>query len=314
MSFRWDFDPSITNFGINLQDALQKSKANKLFVVAAGNDNGAQLSSENQLTHLIPLAFYGKDNVIIVSALNKNGSGIYEQANRNAINPYLADTKIVDLLAPGADIPSTCGGDSLAYLSGTSMATAFVSSAALLLNEEGLKDPRFVKIRLLYTSNFDADFISSVNYGSINVERALKHRADKFCKGLNDCKSIRRAYLGNNTLKNSPPELVEIISSETDSNIMVKESSIYRVSCKIVNSKTECTVGYLQSTDSKNKLAGAKVQIIKHVTGLRDFNNRNDYLGIVVESGPEKRTYYSLGEFDDFIRRIDTSSAYISAN
>jgi hypothetical protein len=193
------------------------------------------------------------------------------------------------------------------------MATSFVSAAALLLNEEGLLDPRFVKIRLLYTSNLDADFINSVNYGSINVELALRHRSDKFCKGLNDCKSIRRAYLGNNALKDSPPELVEISSSEADSNIIIKESSIHRVSCRIVNSINECTVGYLQSTDSKNKLAGgAKVKIIKHITGLRDFKNGGD-LGIVVESGPEKRTYYSLGEFYDFIRRIDTSSIYQSA-
>ncbi len=107
-----------------LNEALERARqAGILFPAAAGNgdSNGVGINIDSRVFY--PAAF-GHDNVISVAASTSSGT-LAGWSNYGAKN--------VDLAAPGVSILSARNGNTYARLTGTSMATPYVSGVAAML-------------------------------------------------------------------------------------------------------------------------------------------------------------------------------------
>lgn len=138
-----------------LQNAVNYAwKNGALIVAAAGNDNSGRIS--------YPAAY---SNVIAVSALDPGDNFAY----------YSNHGKKIELAAPGTNIYSTYPGG-YAYMSGTSMATPFISgSAALVLSKNGGLTNSQVR-NILDTTAVDLGARGRdayFGYGKVNVYGAL---------------------------------------------------------------------------------------------------------------------------------------------
>lgn len=138
-----------------------------LFVVSSGEPVG-DLNDFTDSCHLYPVCFQNLDNMISVAALNETGDRISDHSFRNS--------DFVDIAAPGENIVSTNAKGYYGIATGTSQATAFVTGAAALLNEKyKLMTGRWLKSRLVYTSDLDNERISkNVRGGTLNIARAIK--------------------------------------------------------------------------------------------------------------------------------------------
>jgi subtilisin family serine protease len=106
-----------------LRDAIARTEnAGVLFIAAAGNGGSDGVGDNNDFIASYP-AGYNLSSIISVAATDING-------NLGSFSNYGATQ--VDLAAPGVRISSTYGSD-YSYLSGTSMATPFVSGAVALI-------------------------------------------------------------------------------------------------------------------------------------------------------------------------------------
>lgn len=116
-------------FGSGVSEQLRtlvKGRPETLFVVAAGNE-GADLNKPNARTYP---AMLGSDQPNVITIGAEDGAG-----NLSAFSNRGAD--VVDLVAPGCNLPSSLDGESQTPLSGTSQATPVVSLAAALLARQG---------------------------------------------------------------------------------------------------------------------------------------------------------------------------------
>jgi len=116
-----------------LRDAIV-ANPDILFIAAAGNS-----SVDIEISPLYP-ASYNLDNIITVTAINNTG-GISYFSNFGL--------QSVDVAAPGENIYSTLPDNTYGYLSGTSMATAYVSGIAALVMSAGYTDNAIIKQRIL---------------------------------------------------------------------------------------------------------------------------------------------------------------------
>lgn len=149
-----------------LQEIKTLKNKNALFVVAAGNNNGLDLDK----TPLYPAA-YEEDNVLTIASTTS-------QDTLSAFSNI--GMKHVHLAAPGSSIFSTTFDGSYGTMSGTSMATPIVASAAALLKSVAIKknyDLSAAELKLLLIDNADA-FKDGDKYtssgGRLNVRRALR--------------------------------------------------------------------------------------------------------------------------------------------
>jgi subtilisin family serine protease len=131
-----------------------------LIVAAAGNDD-----QDSDVAPSYP-ADYDFDNIISVAA-STSADKLASFSNYG--------NKSVDLAAPGVEIASTWKGSDYRYLSGTSMATPFVTASAALLRKAGDGLP-YTRIRKLLLSNVDKSKAfkqTTVTGGRLNAARAL---------------------------------------------------------------------------------------------------------------------------------------------
>jgi len=173
-NFSFDFGQELTPAQQGSIVKLVKRTRSILYVVAADNQPTAY-DHRDPLT--LPVSLNGQENVIVVTALDEAGTGVWSKAARNS-----SETEDVVLVAaPGIGISSPCGDTRVGNLDGTSQATAFVSGAAALLVRDGLDDSLYIKRRLAYSADVLPDLLGGVAGGRLNIERALGSRHDKLC-------------------------------------------------------------------------------------------------------------------------------------
>ncbi len=151
----------------SLKEAIEKLKEEDvLFVSAAGNDK-----NNNDEKPYYP-ASYRIDNIIAVAATDKDD-------NLASFSNYGKNS--VDVAAPGVDILSTYPDNNYRYMSGTSMATPFVSGIAAVLWSEN-KGYSYRDIKSLIEKNGDklVSLDGLVKTESrVNLDKALKTNEDK---------------------------------------------------------------------------------------------------------------------------------------
>lgn len=131
--------------------------AGHIYVAAAGN------SGKNIDTSKVYPASYNLDNVVAVAGL--------DSTNRLASWSNFGTT--VDIAAPGASIYSTLPGNRYGYLSGTSMATPFVTGALALVRD---MNPNWSANQVIQQVVSTADKLSTITKipgGRLNLGKAL---------------------------------------------------------------------------------------------------------------------------------------------
>lgn len=146
-----------------LKEAIQRANdAGITFVAAAGNSFG---NNDSKPTYP---ANYVVDNVVTVAAMGGNGK-------KASFSNFGAKT--VHVMAPGVNILSTVANNGYQKMSGTSMATPFVSGVVgLILAEEPNLTPAEVRERLIQTSVQESDLTRYTQSGGrVDAYRALKN-------------------------------------------------------------------------------------------------------------------------------------------
>jgi subtilisin family serine protease len=149
-----------------LKKAIRKAdQAGLLFVDASGNQFRTGEGLNIDVTPVYPAAFQ-LPNMITVGSLERLGG----------MAPYSKyGAEAVDLVAPGDGILSTLPDGKYGYMSGTSIATAFVSgAAALLLSLHPDLSPEDIKSTLI-SAVTERDTLSGLvaSSGSLHVGRAI---------------------------------------------------------------------------------------------------------------------------------------------
>jgi subtilisin family serine protease len=150
-----------SGFSQALEDEIDRAGSNDILFVAAAGNSAVSIDT----MPMYPAA-YNRTNMIAVAATDNNDA----LASFSNYGP-----KSVHLGAPGVDILSTLPGATYDYLSGTSMATPFVSgTAALMLSVSSLATAD-VKKNLLDNVDFIPALTNiTVTGGRLNVSHAVR--------------------------------------------------------------------------------------------------------------------------------------------
>lgn len=142
-------------------EIVAAGQAGVLFVAAAGN-NGQDADIEP----MYPAA-YNLDNIISVAASD-------EDDQLASFSNYGVAT--VDIAAPGVGILSTIPGNQYGFLSGTSMATPYVSGAcSLLLAQQPNLSPLQVKLQIMGSADNLPNLQGKIaSQGRLNLHRTLQ--------------------------------------------------------------------------------------------------------------------------------------------
>ncbi len=204
-----------------LRDAIQKLKeVDVLFVAAAGNDK-----NNNDSKPYYP-ASYDLNNIIAVAATDKNDNlADFSNYGKNS----------VDVAAPGVDILSTYPGNKYRYMSGTSMATPYVSGLAALIWSE------------------------NAGYSYYDVKSTIENNGDKLSSLYNLVKTESRINadksLSSQEKTPAPKEPDVRIKPESYDYGKVKvgssETNTFTIS-NVGNEKLEIFTMYIQGSDHEN--------------------------------------------------------------
>ncbi|HQR09412.1 MAG TPA: S8 family peptidase, partial [Gemmatales bacterium] len=132
--------------------------AGHIYVAAAGN------LAQNLDTNKLYPASFALDNVVTVAALDSN----------NNLAGWSNYGQTVDIAAPGVDIYSTLPGGNYGYMSGTSMATPFVTGAiALVRDAHPTWTAQQVIRQVLSTADTLPSLTGKINGGRLDVGAAI---------------------------------------------------------------------------------------------------------------------------------------------
>ncbi len=177
VAFNYAFrDADIVNFSFytNTQESGLRSVilANRdILVVAAAGNGGADL----ELVSVYPAAYGGggignHSNVLTVAAHDKDGK-LWHHSNYNKA--------LLDVAAPGCDVPSFGNDGRVLSLSGTSQATPTVTLLAALLKSEGFDSPHRIKTRTIASVDYTKELQDKVfAKGKVSFEKALNFESD----------------------------------------------------------------------------------------------------------------------------------------
>jgi hypothetical protein len=203
-------DFKIINLSLSTQDKLQgfqdqmKTKDNRVFVAAAGNDETAGKALHEQSNAIYPAALGGEPTGQTLSASVVITVGAHKGDGKRAGFSYFSDSK-VDLLAPGCMVPSyelrKDDGGAWAdpprvvesFVSGTSFAAPLVSFlASVLMSDVSQSEPGIVKERALVGTDFDSDLmLDAFSSGRLNPAKMLSASYDVLETVVNGERRIR---------------------------------------------------------------------------------------------------------------------------
>jgi len=150
-----------TGFSQALQDEINEAaNSNMLFVAAAGNS-----ASDSDVMPLYPASFGGPNMISVAATDNNDALASFSNYGLSSVN----------LGAPGVSVLSTLPGATYGYLSGTSMATPYVSgAAALMLSVCTLSTTNLRKNLLDNVDPIPALATVTTSGGRLNVNHALQ--------------------------------------------------------------------------------------------------------------------------------------------
>jgi hypothetical protein len=160
------------------QDAIEstiQSAPTVLFIAAAGNPTsgvGADLNDPNLgIDTGFPARLSGtRENVIGVASHDSEGK-------LSTFSNFGKD--LIDLAAPGEQVPSLVNSGEQRAFNGTSQATALVSLTAGILYSQGIMRPSDIKHRILAATDFRHDLVNKVSSeGELNITKALLYKSD----------------------------------------------------------------------------------------------------------------------------------------
>lgn len=301
LSLHWQSNKE-SDFGKNLLKTINITYG-KVYIVASGNEN-VEIKRNSKIN--VPFAFAQEDNVITVTSLDQTGASIF--GNKNDPDSTVTSDMIIDIAAPGVDIPSTCLGNAIDMMSGASQATAFVSSVASLLAFEGMNLGSDIKLRILYTADIDSDLNRQARYGVLNLQNALYHYANKICEKKSDCAFVDEISFGykKNDENQFHPSKTLLVRKSSGRDIKLNGSAVRRIVCKTPtsHSELECSIAYLSIKDEVNNdpRMGVKLKLIHNVTGIID-DATNKQVAIWVTKD-NRKTDYNFGDFEDVIFEV----------
>lgn len=152
-----------SNSWISLETQAPRLHKKLLFVAAVAN--------ETENSHGKPVEWRAQPNVLGVGLIRGDRT---LPTQTPGMAQYLSD--YVDLVAPGASVPTINYDDTtIACVSGTSYATAYVSAVATLVAQRagGRTSPAQVKARLLATAIPDSGYAGKVRGGLVDAWRAV---------------------------------------------------------------------------------------------------------------------------------------------
>lgn len=168
---------------------LEKALMRDVLVVAAAGNDHQNLDDIANTPGFFP-ASYGLSNILTVSGSTYRGK-LCSSSNWGR--------KSVDVVAPGENILSTVSNDKLAYMTGTSQATAFVTGiAALLLSEDPELNPQQIKCIIKESVDLIPAFKDAVSSGGqVNACRSVLTLKRVLARAVNkhafDCDAVTTA-------------------------------------------------------------------------------------------------------------------------